>query len=177
MKMKKWIALLLVLTLVVAMAACGGKEQDPGALEITKAAEDTADQTSTAAALQFLYEGVTLVPGAAFDPAALPAYDNLYTVPSCAIEGTDNVYSYGSFEVTAFDQGEGEFIYSVYILDDGVATPEGLKISDTAARVVELYGEDYQDNDGEYVYTQGDVMLSILFDGDTVSSIEYLLVV
>ena len=175
--MKKLIAILLVLTLAVSLVACGGKTQDPSALEITLAATEPAEEVTGAVKLEFVYEGVTLVPGQAFDYNDLPAYDSLYTVPSCALEGTDNVYSYGCMEVTAFDQGEGEFIYSVYILDDSVATPEGLKIGHNADKVVELYGSDFQDNNGEYVYTQGEVMLSILFEGDTVTSIEYLMVV
>lgn len=175
--MKKLIAILLVLTMVMALAACGSKSEDPSALEITMGVEDVEAEASKEVKLQFVYEGVTLVPGQAFDYNDLPAYDSLYTVPSCALEGTDNVYSYGCMEVTAFDQGEGEFIYSVYILDDSVATPEGLKIGDSVETVVELYGSEFQDNDGEYVYTQGEVMLSILFDGDAVTSIEYLLVV
>ena len=40
-----------------------------------------------------------------------------------------------------------------------------------------LYGSEFKDNYGEYIYTQGEVMLSILFDGETVTSIEYLMVV
>ena len=179
--MKKLIALLLVLALAASVAACGNKQENLDALEITKAAEDVApennDAVASAVELKFVYEGVELIPGQTFDPAALPQYDSLYTVPSCALEGTDNVYSYGCMEITAFDQGEGEFIYSVYILDDSVATPEGLKIGASVEQVVELYGSDYQDNSGEYIYTQGEVMLSILFDGETVTSIEYLLVV
>ena len=178
--MKKLIALLLVLTLAVAMVACGTKTEDPGALEITKAATEPEEENAASSGnvkLQFVYEGVTMIPGQAFDASALPEADSLYTVPSCALEGTDNVYSYGGFEVTAFDQGQGEFIYSVYIIDDSVATPEGLKIGDNIDKVVELYGSDFQDNDGEYVYTQGEVMLIVLFEGDSVVSIEYMMVV
>ena len=175
--MKKLIAILLVLTMAVSLIACGNKTEDPSALEITLGAAQDVEEVTAAVKLEFVYEGVTLVPGQAFDYNDLPAYDSLYTVPSCALEGTDNVYSYGCMEVTAFDQGEGEFIYSVYILDDSVATPEGLKIGHTVDKVVELYGEEFQDNNGEYIYTQGEVMLSILFDGDTVTSIEYLMVV
>ena len=178
--MKKLIAILLVLTLAASMAACGGKTEDPGALEITKAATEPAEEApaaNNAVKLQFVYEGVTMIPGQAFDASALPEADSLYTVPSCALEGTDNVYNYGGFEVTAFDQGEGEFIYSVYIIDDSVATPEGLKVGDNADKVVELYGSDFQDNDGEYIYTQGEVMLIVLFEGDSIVSIEYMMVV
>lgn len=175
--MKKLIAILLVLTMALSLIACGNKTEDPGALEITKAATEPEADVAAEVKLQFVYEGVTMIPGQAFDASAMPEYDSLYTVPSCALEGTDNVYNYGGFEVTAFDQGEGEFIYSVYIVDDSVATPEGLKIGDTVQDVVELYGTEYQDNDGEYIYTQGEVMFIVLFEGDSVVSIEYMLVV
>ena len=60
--------------------------------------------------VDFAYEGVALVPGAAFDPSVLPEADSVFTVPSCAIEGTDNVYSYPVLELTAY---KGDSVISI----------------------------------------------------------------
>lgn len=179
--MKKLLTLLLLLPCIL-LSACNHTDVDtiaftraatepevvPDVTEVTAPAEE-------ASALVFLYEGVELIPGQPFDPAALPEAQSTFTVPSCALDGTDNVYSYGNLEITAFNDGTGEFIYSVYLLDETLATPEGLRISDPQEKVLQLYGTDFQDNGGEYLYTQGDVLLSILFQNGTVSSIEYLL--
>ena len=121
----------------------------------------------------FTYQGVTLVPGNAFDSAALPEAESVYQVPSCAIEGTDNVYSYGDIEVTAFNDGNGEVIYSVYIVDANTPTAEGLYIGDTLDQVIAVYGEDYTQENGQVTYQKGDTLLVIILDGDYVASIDF----
>ena len=116
---------------------------------------------------------MALVPGAAFDPAVLPEADSVFTVPSCAIEGTDNVYSYPVLEVTAYNDGTGEVIYSIYLTDANTPTEEGLYVGDDLARVTELYGEDYTQNGAEITYTKGATTLNMIINGDSVISIEY----
>lgn len=178
--MKKITALLL-LALVLTLCACGEDDASGDDQLITRSAEDTSaddtvqdttDDTLTVPP-HFAYEGVELVPGAVFDPAALPEADSLYEAPSCAIEGTDNLYNYGSFELTAFDDGSTETIYSIYLMDPAVATTEGLKVSDPASRVTELYGEDYVLDGTAYVYTYEAAVLTVVIQNDTVLSIEY----
>ena len=197
--MKKLFAIVLAMMMVLSLAACGAEEENNADLVITRApveeteapaAQDEATEAPAEAEDEaapavievefyaFEAEGVQLVPGAAFDADALPEASSVYTVPSCALEGTDNVYNYDdAFEVTAFDEGDGEFIYSVYILDPNVTTPEGLALGDSKDSVVALYGAGYQDNGNEYVYQAGDTILDIIFQGDSVASIEYRLAV
>lgn len=186
--MKKTIAIFLAAILLLSLAACG-KEEDQTPQQITistapreETAVTEAAPTETAAAsndageFAFVWEGVTLVPGADFDASALPEAASVYTVPSCAIEGTDNVYNYEAFEVTAFDTGSGESIYSVYLLDPNITTPEGLALGDPVSRVTELYGEDYATEGTAMVYTGGNTRLYVITGGDAVVSIEYRLV-
>lgn len=185
--MKRLIAVLMSILLLCALSACGAPAAQPAttteaAADTTaKAADDTTAAADTTAAqdtdalesFSFTYEGVELIPGQSFDAAALPEPKSVYQVPSCAIEGTDNVYNYGTIEVTAFNDGTGEVIYSVYITDANTPTGEGLYIGDTVDQVMALYGEDGVRENGQITYSKGDTMLVIILDGEYVLSIDF----
>ena len=181
--MRKLIAIMAMLMLTFALTACGADAEMNADLVITRATEETEvvqeENVQAEAAKEeycFVAEGVELIPGAAFDPAILPEAASLYTVPSCAIEGTDNVYNYESFEVTAYDDGTGEVIYSIYIIDPNTTTPEGLALGDGLDRVLELYGEGYQLNGTAYDFYGTETMLSIIIQNEAVASIEYRMI-
>ena len=183
--MKKLIAMLLAALLIFSLAACGAEEEPNADLGITRAPEaateapeEAVEQTEAPEEKEegpfvFAYEGVKLIPGMAFDSSILPKADSVSQVPSCALEGTDNVYNYITFEITAFDDGYGEDIYSIYLMDPTVSTPEGLAIGDDEAKIVELYGEDFVQEGTSYVYTRENTVLSIIVQTGAVISIEY----
>jgi predicted small lipoprotein YifL len=177
--MKRIIALLLMVLLAAALTACGTTPPDP--TKPADQAQNTQPQQTEPAeeegVFSFTFEGIELIPGAPFDPSALPEADSIFEVPSCAIEGTDNVYSYSTMELTAYDDGTGEVIYSIYLLDADTPTTEGLYVGDDLARVEELYGADYETNDTELTFTKGNTTLNLLMDGETVISIEYRMAV
>ena len=180
--MKKFLSILLALVLVLAMAACGdattedtSKENGDG----TGSAQASGGATEPAQAQDgfFLtYENVKLMPGNAFDSAALPEASTVLEVPSCAFEGTDNAYNYEAFELTAYSDGNGEFIYSIYILDANQATDEGLYLGDSLTRAEELYGTDYDNIDEvQAIYTKGNTQLILILQDGNIISIEYRL--
>ena len=190
--MKRVLAILLTIALLTVLVGCDKKEQPKDtqaqttaapAVETTNAPEEETtvvpeettapEQVVDEDVFSFTYRGVTLVPGNAFDSAALPEAESVYQVPSCAIEGTDNVYSYGDIEVTAFNDGSGEVIYSVYIVDANTPTAEGLYIGDTLDQVIAVYGEDYTQENGQVTYQKGNTLLVIILDGDYVASIDF----
>ena len=190
--MKRVLAILLTIALLTVLVGCDKKEQPKDtqaqttaapAVETTNAPEEETtvvpeettapEQVVDEDVFSFTYQGVTLVPGNAFDSAALPEAESVYQVPSCAIEGTDNVYSYGDIEVTAFNDGNGEVIYSVYIVDANTPTAEGLYIGDTLDQVIAVYGEDYTQENGQVTYQKGNTLLVIILDGDYVASIDF----
>lgn len=187
--MKKILTLLLALTLVLALTACGGDggsttteaihNDDTTAAPVP--ADTTAPEDTTAApdaqneVFYFEYEGLKIVCGEAFDASALPEVEP-YEIPSCAFEGTDMIYTYETFEVTAYQENGAGTVYSVYLLDPAAVTPEGLALGDDAARVTALYGEAAVSGD-ELTYRKGDTLLIILLQNDTVISIEYRLAV
>ena len=181
--MKKLIAFLLAMLMVASLAACGGNTDSTDSTTQPQQTNPTQPQQTEPSApetedvFSFTYEGVELIPGNAFDPAVLPEAGSVFQVPSCAIEGTDNVYSYPPFELTAYNDGTGEVIYSIYLVDANTSTMEGLYVGDDLARVTELYGTDYAQNDTELTFTKGATTLNLIMDGETVISIEYRMVV
>ena len=115
--MKKWIAMLLALTLVASLAACGGAPAEtPKTSDPVKTQDETGEPQTDGKVYSFTLADFQLIPGADFDPADLPEADSVFEVPSCAIEGTDNLYNYGTFELTAFNDGTGEVIYSIFFI-------------------------------------------------------------
>ncbi|MBQ7415764.1 MAG: hypothetical protein IJW14_01845 [Oscillospiraceae bacterium] len=178
--MKKLIALLLAVLMVAALAACD-TQQPADPKDTTPPATNPSGNTEPSKPAEegfsFIYEGVELIPGAPFDPSALPEADSIFTVPSCAIEGTDNVYSYPALELTAYNDGSGEVIYSIYLTDADTSTTEGLYVGDDLARVTELYGTTYTENGTELTFTKGSTCLCLILNDGTVISIEYRMVV
>ena len=190
--MKKIFVMLLALSLL--LCACGGEApvdtqpqqtaNQPAAPETTAAPEVPETQpvesegSDSSVVINnreytFTLEGVELIPGQPFDASALPEANTVFEIPSCAFEGTDNVYSYNACEVTAYNEGSGEVIYSIYLLDPNTVTPEGLAMGDEEAKIVAAYGPNYNLSDGQYTYIGRNSQLIILTSGGFVISIEY----
>ena len=189
--MKKIIALISAALLVLGLAACNetaGSNDVPQITmgnsqnEATTPNETAPFETSVGTqpveeeSFAFLFNEVALIPNAPFDAKQLPAAASTYVVPSCALEGTDNVYNYETFEVTAYNEGKGEFIYSIYFIDPNLTTPEGLAIGDDLAKAVSIYGEGYTQTDASVVYTKGQTQLILILQEGTIVSIEYRMV-
>lgn len=184
--MKKIVILLLAVLLVLGLAACGG-ESTTGTTEKTNNSTSGNDQTTapTESAgentvpveyFSFTYEGVELIPGTLFDASVLPEPESTYEVPSCAIEGTDVVYNYGTFEITVFDDGTQGVIYSIYMIDANTPTDEGLYMGDGGDVVASIYGSDYTEDGTQWSYVKGETMLCVIFNNDCVVSIEFRMV-
>lgn len=200
--MKKLTAILLCLLMVLMLAACGQDqpeapqpetqgsqptqdsqpesqptqdsqpESEPSQDTEPSGTEPTQEQTQ-ADVFSFTFQGIKLTPGAAFVPDAMPKPDATYEIPSCAFEGVDTVYSYAALEVTACGPVGQQQIYSVFLVDVNTPTGEGIYMGDTKAMVIAAYGSGYVENGTEWVYTKGNTTLHLLFQGDTIISIEY----
>jgi hypothetical protein len=96
-------------------------------------------------------------------------------VPSCAFEGMDKIYTFDNYEFYIYVVNGIEKIYTITLLSDQVSTNDGIKIGSSVSDVVSKYGNGYTDAIGAYTYTKGDTLLTFIFDGDKVVSIEYKL--
>ncbi len=164
--MKKWMLFLAVWALFL-MGCQAGQPASTGAA--------TTVPTQGGVGLRyFAYQAgeVELIPGKPFDKGLLPEPVAVNQIPSCAFEGTDNVYTYEAFEVIAYEQEGTEYLYSVYILDANVKTPEGLALGDAQTRVDEIYGSDYTANGTERRYQKSGTELSVILLNGRVQSIE-----
>ncbi|MCD7807410.1 MAG: hypothetical protein LUH19_08740 [Lachnospiraceae bacterium] len=191
--MKKYMIIPLTAMLAFVLVSCGSTGNTDLSDQVITRSTDTAEETEAtqeeasnevveqevqeeSEPFSFAYEGAVLMPGEAFDASLLPTADSTYTTPSCAIEGEDTVYNYTAFEVTVFDDGSGEEIYSIYFIDPNLTTPEGLALGDSLARVEELYGTGYEEDGTAIVYTRGETRLTVILQNEMVISIEYSLV-
>ncbi|MGE5455808.1 MAG: lipoprotein [Ignavibacteriales bacterium] len=157
--MKKIIILFLVLTIVVT--GCNSKNNN-----IKK--ENNDGETLT-----FAYKGVDVTPGLEFKSSSIDEEANYIELTSCAFEGNDKVYTYENIEITASQMNGKDTVYSVYFLNDKVATPEGVKIADDKSVMIEKYGEDYEQISNQYKYVKSNVILSFIVENDVIISIEY----
>ncbi len=185
--MNRLFALLLALTLMTVMfVSCKNGSDDTNDTSADTKGEDAAD-TEAKTPEENNGKEYTFVSGDVTVKMNVPAADILtalgeakstYEAPSCAFQGNDYYYDYGSFELSAYDNGDGvQMVYSVYLKDDLIETPEGLCIGADEADVASIYGEDGKLENGSYSYTDGNATLSVIIKDGKVSAIEYTAVV
>ena len=175
--MKK--SLILIVAIIIVVAICVGvyfltkdskESNSPVENNAGLAAQDNNETT-----IKLEFEGKDMTPGAVFSKDIFGQEQTYSEVPSCAGQGTDKVYNYGSYEITAYQDGEQEKIYSVYFIDDQITTSEGVKLSDEKSVMIEKYGENYEELGSQYTYSSENVNLSFIVENDIITSITYTL--
>ena len=175
---KKFLILALACICAFSLAACGGsKETDTttaAAQDTTQAGGSDTTAASSGSGYVFTYKGVDIYAGEdASVIDSLGEYKDYSESQSCAFEGLDKQYFYGSFYVTTGTLNGQEFIANYWFVDDTVETNEGLCIGDAQDKVESLYGADGYNGTNAYIYTKDNCELTIIMDGDSVSSIQY----
>lgn len=113
------------------------------------------------------------------DAEAAPVLEKLgepnsyFEAPSCAFEGIDKMYTYGSFELDTYPTGDKDFISAVIFKDDSITTPEGVGIGDSREKLTEAYGGEGTEELGMTVYRKDNMKLCFIFQDDSIASIEY----
>ena len=176
----KFILLITACLTVMALAACGSSSQT--AQTTTAASQGGSEQTQTQAAqtgdeYSFTYKGVTV----ALNQDGQAATDSLKdyqkgeptVTASCAFEGEDYQYYYGSFYMNTGTLNGQEIVDYIGIVDDTVATVEGLSIGDSKDKVEQLYGSEGYNGINAYIMNKGHGELTIIIKDDSVDSIQY----
>lgn len=140
--MKKFAAIVLALTMVLALGACGNT-QTPATTTQPNQKENPNTGSTTPAGYTFTYHdyqfGVDMIADDVL--ANLGEPKDQYTSESCAFGGEDTVYYYNSIQVSTNNEYGYERIYSIYLEDDLVSTEEGICVGSTAEDVKSAYGE------------------------------------
>lgn len=164
---------ILLILIMVLFTACGGDDKTPGNTNDVK--DNTSQNASDADGFKFKYNGVT-VP---MNVDAEPVINNLgesmdyFEAASCAFQGLDKIFYYSGFELSTYPQGEKDFISAVNLLDDTVATEEGIYLGSSMDDVIDAYGEDYSNENDFYTYTKDDSQLTFVIENDVVTAITY----
>lgn len=96
-----------------------------------------------------------------------------FTAVSCAFEGEDHMYTYGtSYQITTSNVDGNEVLTCISLLDDMVSTKEGVKIGSTDDEVAAAMGVSKEDS-GKYEFKDGKTSLVIVTKEDAVISITY----
>lgn len=132
-------------------------------------------QTDGGAALKFEYKGVSMAPGDDFADigAKLGNPDGYYEAASCAFDGKDKIYTFGSVQISVSPLNGKDIIYMITLLDDSLATPEGIYVGATKASVIEAYGAQGTDKGSSLTYNSGKTDLVFLIRDDCVTSVQY----
>ena len=183
--MKKLICILLSLCLLLALNACGGNDAADDQSVQTGNNNNVADNNSQADSdaqdapaepgFVFNYNGTSITMNApAADIVAALGEPKSYTEEaSCAFEGLDKTYYYGSFYLQTYPMENVDYIYSMWLVDDSITTPEGIYIGAPESQVEAAYGADSYNGTNAYMVTKGDSKLTVIIDGGVVSSIQY----
>lgn len=166
MKMKKMLAAVLTVSMlsVLALTGCGDKESDqPASSDTVKGYIFEADGVEVA-----VDTDVTAVVDKLGEP------DSYFEEPSCAGQGLTKIYTYAGFQIYTYEKDKTDLIERIVLMDDTVATPEGVDLSMAKDDVIDAYGEDHTGTDNTIVYEKGGMKLSFVLDGDAVISIEYI---
>jgi len=162
--MKKFITLILVITTLFTLAACGGTNEE--------VKPETKNDT-----LVFKSGSAKIVMNAQADEAlnALGQAKSEFKEESCAGLGYEITYKYPGFELVTYQKqdDEPEYIFRVFFTDDTVTTNEGIRLGDDAQKVVDTYAcGSASDNKIEVV--KGNCTLYFMFENGAVKSIEYM---
>ena len=169
--MKKIFALILALTMVLTMAACGG-ESPP---ETTAPAAQNTPTTPDASSWKYTVRGVDILMNAEAAPIleALGEPVSYTEEASCAFTGLDKTYNYGGFYLQTYPLGDKDYVFSAWLVDDSSTTPEGIYIGASQAEVEAAYGTEGFNGSNAYVLKGTTSTLTIILEDGAVSSIQY----
>lgn len=173
---KKIIVFLMFTLLIFTLIGCSGENANTSE---TGEEESVDSETEVVESYAYNYDGTEIKLNSKAKPIidALGKEMNYFESESCAFPGLDKVYTYPGLEIQTYEKDGVDHILSINILDDTIATNKGIRLFDTSSKVVETYGENYEENSGLYIYKKGETQLSFLIKDDEVIAIEYAAIV
>lgn len=186
--MKKFLAILTALVMLLALAACTNSpapSTDPEGSEGAAPADPTQAQDMTGKPFSNEADMAVVINGKAYpvrvDSAeVLSVLGDGYTygeTVSCVYDGYDKTFAYDGITVSTVPDGGADIIEMFTITGPAYTTTRGITVGATRDEVIAAYGENYFD-DGYLTYTESgnmdnisEMRIQFLFDGDAVSEI------
>ena len=173
--MKKIIAFLLAAAMILCFVGCTDTNSTKTTDPQSGSKEPVQDSFSCT------YNGATI---ALHAPAAtilttLGEADSYSESTSCAFEGLDKIYTYGSLNLQTYPIGDKDYIYGWWFEDDvdeDAHTPEGIRVGSTQAEAETAYGADAFDGKNTFEVTKGSGKLTIILKDGAVKSIQYAII-
>ena len=149
---------LLVLLLLVVLVGCEGNGTERSPEEYS-----------------FQVENCTFSVGDDADRviASLGKANHFSSAPSCAGVGTDELYVYNGFKITAHRDSERAEIIMIELTNDTLSTPEAVRIGDSAERLTDVYGKG-EDFSGGIEYSRANCILRFFLREGRIIGIRYL---
>ena len=166
--MKKIIAMLLAAAMMLCFAACDTPETP----------NNPTDKEPVQDSFTFTYKGTKIALHAPADQviAALGEPLEYSESTSCAFDGLDKSYKYGSFYLETYPIGDKDYVYGWWFVDDLVETDEGICIGSSKAAVDAAYGAENFNGTNAYTVKKGSGVLTIILEKDVVSSVQYAII-
>jgi hypothetical protein len=166
--MKKIIAMLLAAAMMLCFAACDTPETP----------NNPTDKAPVQDSFTFTYKGTKIALHAPADQviAALGEPLEYSESTSCAFDGLDKSYKYGSFYLETYPIGDKDYVYGWWFVDDLVETDEGICIGSSKAAVDAAYGAENFNGTNAYTVKKGSGVLTIILEKDVVSSVQYAII-
>lgn len=164
-----------ILTAAMVFTGCGDENGSNSNNNSSTAPTTGGSNTQKETGYTYSLKGTTVAMNAEMAPivTALGEPDKYFESESCAFQGLDKVYTYGSVVVNTYPKNDVDYVYSIELKDDTVQTAEGISIGASKSDVTAKYGSPSKETDTSYIYTKGDSELAFIFDGDSVKSITY----
>lgn len=166
--MKKFILIVTVLCLTLSLAACGSGSETGGNTSgnTITVPEDTFTFEYKGTKIQFHAEAAPII-------AALGEPVKYTESASCAFQGLDKSYYYGSFYLETYPVEDKDYVYGWWFADDSVSTEEGIYIGAPQANVEKAYGTEGYNGSNAYTIKRDSGSLTIILKDGVVSSIQY----
>lgn len=186
--MKKILLLLLLTAVVGVFCACGdGADVTTETPDTTLNATDSGDYTPTQTkpvetepltqnsgyTVEF-EDGKTFAVGAVIaDVEAIYGEWMYYAeAPSCIHPGMDKIYTFDGFDITTSPDADGhDCVYEIAITSDAVAVVGGLTIGASRDTMESVLGTEYTEQFGVVRYVFDEVSVSVILDGDFITSL------
>lgn len=167
--MKKKSILAVILMSMLVFAGCGGSGEND------KTSGNLPTANNDAKGYVMIVEGTEVAVNAPMAPivGALGEADKYFESESCAFQGLDKVYTYGSVVITTYPEDGTDYVYSIELKDDTVTTKEGAYIGMNKADVMSAYGTATSETEVALVYEKDACQLAFILEDDLVKNITY----